>query len=225
MIIDNLRDNAVISKSELTIWLRDKYIEGFVDIEATIGELIKRDVIKQVSVKGLPSEIIVLIHDIYMLRVPPVEIFKNPVDRGLPTQFVKEYKEVIKNFFKDYRISKEDNLKVIGILINPEVYETFRLLRTSIATRQDLEKLRTKGVKDIYGVLKLLWDNNLVKVFRDENNNEYYALLSDFYMDLIFPKYLLQVIKKAYDQKSIANKALIEYLDVLEDTYYDLKSK
>ncbi|MFX1479572.1 MAG: LamG-like jellyroll fold domain-containing protein [Promethearchaeota archaeon] len=225
MIIDNLRDNAIISKSELTIWLREKYIEGFVDIEATLRELIKRDVIKQVSVKGLPSELIVLINDIYMLRVPPVEIFKSPIDRGLPAQFAKEYKEVVKNFFQEYHPSKEDNLKVIGILINPEVYETFRLLRTSIATRQDLEKLRTKGVKDIYGVLKLLWDNNLVKVFRDENNNEYYTLLSDFYMDLIFPKYLLQVIKKAYDQKSIANKALIEFLDVLEDTYYELKTK
>ena len=139
-----------LSKSELTIWLRDKYIEGFVDVEATIGELIKRDVIKQVSVKGLPSELIVLINDIYMLRVPPVEIYRNPVDRGLPTQFAKEYKAVIKNFFQDYQPSKEDNLKIISILINPEVYETFRLLRTSIATRQDLEKLRIKGVKDIY---------------------------------------------------------------------------
>ncbi|MBY8990410.1 MAG: hypothetical protein KGD58_06620 [Candidatus Lokiarchaeota archaeon] len=69
-----------------------------------------------------------------------------------------------------------------------------------------------------------MWDNRLVKVFRDENNIEYYALISDFYMDLIFPKYLLNVIKLAYEQRSIANKALIEYLDVLEDAYFDLKS-
>jgi hypothetical protein len=225
MIIDNLRDNAVISKSELAIWLRDKYMEGFIDIEATLSELIKKDIIKQVSVKGLPSELIVLIHDIFMLRVPPVDIFKDPVNRGLPTQFAKEYKAEVKKFFEYYHPSKEDNLNIVKILVNPEVYESIRLLRTSIATRQDLEKLRARGVKDIYNVLKLLWDNQMVKVFRDENNNEYYALLTDFYMDLIFPKYILHVIKQAYDQKSISNKALIDYLDVLEDTYYDLKSK
>ena len=115
--------------------------------------------------------------------------------------------------------------KIIEILINAEVYETLRLLRTAIVTRQELDKLRTKGVKDAYAALKLLWDNQMVKVFRDEKNNEYYALISDFYMDLIFPKYLLKVIKLAYEQKSIANKALIEYLKVLEDTYYSQKSK
>jgi hypothetical protein len=223
MIIDNLRDRGVITKSELTIWLRDRYIEGFVDIEATLIELLKRDIIKQVSVKGFPSELIVLTKDIFMLRVPPVKLFADPINSGLPTQFAKEYIAEVKKFFQNYQPTTEDNLKVVEILINPEVFETLRLLRTAIVTRQDLDKLRTKGVKDAYSALKLLWDNRLVKVFRDEKNNEYYALISDFYMDLIFPKYLLKVIKLAYEQKSTANKALIEYLGVLEDAYYDLK--
>ncbi len=224
MILDNLRDVGVITKSELAIWLRDKYVEGFVDIEATLLELLKKDIIKQVSVKGLPSELIVLTKDIFMLRVPPVKLYADPINSGLPTQFAKEYLAEIKKFFQNYQPTAEDNKKVIEILINTEVYETLRLLRTAIVTRQELDKLRTKGVKDPYGAIKLLWDNQLVKVFRDDKNNEYYALISDFYMDLIFPKYLLRVIKTAYEQKSISNKALVEYLNVLEDTYYNLKS-
>ena len=225
MIIENLRDVGVITKAELTIWLRDRYVEGFIDLEATLLELMKKDIIKQVSVKGLPSELIVFTNDFFMLRVPPVKLLEDPVNRGLPTQFAKEYLAEVKKFYQNYRPSKEDNLKIVEILINPQVYETLRLLRTAIVTRQDLEKLKIKGVDDVYGALKLLWDNQSIKVFRDEKNNEYYALLSDFYMDLIFPKYLLKVIKMAYEQKSIANRALIEYLKVLEETYYNMKSQ
>ncbi|MHA2184239.1 MAG: hypothetical protein ACXAAI_04490, partial [Promethearchaeota archaeon] len=225
MIINNLRDIGVITKSELSVWLKDKFVEGFIDLEATLSEMIKREVVKQVSVKGLPSEIVVLINDYFMLRVPPVDLYENPTKNGLPSQFAKEYKSDIKRFFQDYRPNLEDNVKIIDILINPEVYLILKLLRTTIATREDLEKLRTKGVRDIYGALKLLWDAKMIKIFRDENNNEYYTLISDFYLDLIFPKYLLRAVKAAYEQKSIADKALMEYLDILEDTYYDLKSK
>jgi len=225
MVIENLREIGLITKSELTVWLRDKFAEEFVDLESTLSEMLKKEIIKQVSVKGLPSELIFLINDFFMLRVPPVQLFEDPSNRGLPLQFVKEYLTDVKGFFKNYKPTIEDNIAIVNIFTNPEVYQILRLLRTNFATRQDLDKLRMKGVKDIYGALKLLWDNKMIKIFRDENNNEYYALLSDFYLDLLFPKYILQVIKKAYEQKSVPDKALIEYLEILEDAYYDLKSK
>ncbi|MFW9950756.1 MAG: hypothetical protein ACFFKA_11610, partial [Candidatus Thorarchaeota archaeon] len=224
-IINNLRDIGLITKSELAVWLKDKFVYGFLDLESTLSELIKKEFIKQVSVKGVPSELIVLINDIFMLRVPPVDIYKNPVNRGLPKQLTKEYLAEVKQFFQNYKPTKEDSLHVLDILVNPEVYQILRLLRTKITTRDDLEKLRVKGVEDIYGALKLLFDAGMIKVFQDDNKNEYYALLTDFYMDLIFPKYLLKVIKMAYDQKSVTNNALIEYLKILEDVYFDLKSR
>ncbi|MFX1488462.1 MAG: hypothetical protein ACFFBI_04900, partial [Promethearchaeota archaeon] len=225
MIIDNLRNVGVMTRSELGIWLRDMYHEGFVDLGAILSELVKRDIIKQVSVKGLESEIIVLTNDFFMLRVPPVKLVKDPVNYGLPSQFKKQYLEEVEKFFQNYHPSSEDNLRILENITNPETYEILRLLRTAIVTRQDLEKLRNKGVEDVYGSLKILWDNQLIRVFRDDKDNEYYALLSDFYIDLIFPKYLLKVIKSAYEQKSIATKALTEYLRVLEESYYDLKSR
>ena len=225
MIINNLREVGLITKSELMIWLKDQYRVGFIDLEATLLELLKKDIVKQVSVKGLESELIILTNDFFMLRVPPNKILKDPIKCGLPTQFVKEYLAEVKKFFQSYRPTAEDNINVVNIFINPEVYETLRLLRTSIVTRQDLEKLKIKGVEDVDSALKLLWDNRMIKSFRDEKNNEYYALITDFYMDLLFPKYLLKVIKSAYEQKSVPNKALIEYLRVLEEAYYNLKSQ
>ena len=225
MIIDILRDVGVIMKSELIIWIKDKYMELFVDLEATFLELIKKDIIKQVSVKGLPSELIVLTKDFFMLRIPPEKLLDAPIKQGLPTQFVKEYHAQVKEFFQNYRPSKEDTIRILEILIKPDVYQTLRLLRNLIVTKQELQKLKTKGVDDVYGALKLLCDNQFVKTFQDENGTEYYALISDFYMDFIFPKYFLKVIKDAYEKKSIANTALTEFLKALEDTYYALKSK
>ena len=91
--------------------------------------------------------------------------------------------------------------------------------------KKDFEKLKNKGVSDIYSVLRKLWDMNMIKVFKDENEIEYYTLLTDFHVNLIFPKYLLNVIKVLDDQKSKSNKVLIQYLNILEEAYYNLKSE
>jgi hypothetical protein len=224
-ILRTLQDEGVITKSELQIWLKDEYMGSFFDLDAILLDLIKMDIVKVSSIKGMPSELIYLMNDVFMLRVPPVMLLEDPIAHGLPTQFAKEYPKVIKDFFKDYNPTEEDNLKVIEALTNPQVYEVLRLLRTMIATHEDLEKLRIKGVDDISSVLKILWDCKMIKVFHDEQQKEYYALLTDFYIDFIFPKYLLKNVKSTYDQKSKVNKVLIEYLTTLEESYFNLKAK
>ena len=223
MIINRLREEGVVSKSELMVWLKDRYKQGFVDLEGVLIELIKREIIKEASVKGMPSELIFLTNDIIMMRIPPVQLLKDPADRGLPSQLVGDYRTETKKFFQNYRPSENDNLRIIDVLINPQVYETLRLLRTAIVTRNDLEKLKKKGVDDVDEVLKMLWESQMIQVFQDDRNNEYYALLSDFYVELIFPKYLINIIKEEYEKKSKADQVLIEYLNVLENTYVNLK--
>ncbi|MFX1311193.1 MAG: hypothetical protein ACFFHD_01090, partial [Promethearchaeota archaeon] len=224
MIITRLRDEGVVSKSELMIWLKDRYKQGFVDIDGVLMELIKREIIKEASVKGMPSELIFLVRDVILLRVSPIEILNDPSTRGLPSQFVENYKSDVKRYFQTYRPSEADNLRIIDALSNPQIYETVRLLRTAVVTKNELEKLRKKGVEDLDDVLKTLWDTQLIQVYRDERNVEYYALLSDFYLDIIFPKYLLNVIQTVYDQKSKADQVLMEYLTVLENSYHDLRA-
>ena len=224
MIINRLRDEGVVSKSELMVWLKDKYKSGFVDLEGVLIDLIKRDMIKEASVKGMPSDLIFLTNDILMIRIPPTQLLKNPSERGLPAQLAGDYRTESKKFFQSYRPSEEDNLRVITILNDPQVYETIRLLRTAIVTKNDLEKLKKKGVDDVDEVLKLLWDGQMIQVFQDDQNNEYYALLCDFYLNLVFPKYMMRVVKAEYETKSKADQVLVEYLKVLEDAYVTRKS-
>jgi hypothetical protein len=225
MIINILRNYGVITKSELNIWVKERDLEGIIDLEAILATLIRWEIIKLSSVKGIPSELIFLTKDIFMLRVPPDTLFKDPVNHGLPAQLTKFYQDEVQKFFNEYQPTEEDNIELFSILIDPEVYETVRLLRTAIVTMKDFEKLKNKGVSDIYGVLKKLWDINMIRILKDENEIEYYALLTDFYVDLIFPKYLINIIKTTYDQKSKSDKVLLQYLNLLEETYYNLKSK
>jgi hypothetical protein len=224
IIINRLREEGVVSKSELMVWLKDKYKQGFVDIEGVLIELVKRELVKETSVKGMPSELIFLTNDIIIMRVPNDTILKDPSDRGLPSQLVADYKTECKKFFQNYHPSEKDELQIVDLIINPQVYETLRLLRTAIVTKNDLEKLKKKGVDEIDSVLKLLWESQVIQVFRDDRNNEYYALISDFYVNTIFPKYLINTIKAEYENKSKSDQALIEYLTMLEDSYMDFKA-
>jgi len=224
MIIKRLRDEGVVLKSELMVWLKDKYKKGFVDLEGILLELIKRGLIKEASVKGMPSELIFLTHDIMMLRVPPVQLLKDPAERGLPTQLAKDYRSEVKKFFQTYKPSEQDNLRVVDIIVNPQVYETIKLLRSNIVTKDDLEKLKKKGVEDMDEVLKMLAESQVIHEFQDDSRNKYYALLSDFCIEMIFPKYLLNIIKVEYEKKSKAEQVLVEYLTVLENTFLESKS-
>jgi len=224
LIINRLRDEGVISKSELKIWLKDRYREGFFDVDAILMELIKKEIIKEASVKGMPSELIFLINDLFMIRRPPIKLLKSPVERGLPEKFVEEYNVAVKNFFQKYQPLDEDNLKILdNVIAVPQVYEILKLLRISIVTKNILEKLRKKGVDDIDGGLKKLWDCQMIHVFQDTKGNEYYALLTDFYSSLIYPKYMLNTLIYQYGVKSKSEGVLVEYLNVLEDAYRSTK--
>lgn len=225
LLINRLRDEGVVSKSELKVWLKEKYYRGFFDIDGILIELIKKEIIKEASVKGMPSELIFLINDIFTIRGPPTEIMREPVERGLPESLIATYQSEIRKFFQSYHPTEEDNLKLITILTDPQLYEILKLLRTSIVTRNSLEKLRKKGVDDVDDGIKKLLEYNIIHVFHNGQGKEYYALLSDFHISLVYPRYILNMILHQYDVKSKSNGVLLEYLNVLEETYRPYKSK
>jgi len=222
LIINRLREEGIVSKSELKVWLKDNFKKGFVDLDSILMELFKRDIIRETSIRGMSSEFIFLTNDIIMSRFPPIKLLKDPAEYGLPKNLINDYLTVCNSFFENYKPSEEDNLIILELLIDPQLYEVLKLFRTSIVTRNELEKLKKKGVDDIDYFLKKLWDNQLIQVFQDARGNEYYGLITDFYLDKIFPEYMLNVIKSEYIQKTKPEKVLIEYLNVLEDTFLSL---
>jgi hypothetical protein len=226
LALNRLREEGLIEKSEFKAWIADKYRNSYVDVESKFSELIKAGLIKEGSIVGkdMSPILIFFTYDIMMFRIPPLEIRKIPNEEGLSDEFFTEFEIVNNTFFKTYQPSEKDNLKMIEIFLNPQLYDVIKILRKLIVDRMQLENLVDTGFLDIEANLKTLEDNQIIYIYKNELGEEYYSLFSDFYIDLSFPKYVLNVVKSIYIQKSKTGKELIEYLNILEKAYIDLKS-
>ena len=222
MVITRLQDEGSLLKSEIAVWLRDQFKEGFVDVDGIILNLIKESIVKSRSVKGSPSEVIYLINDIFITRTPPIKILKDSTSRGLPEQLITSYTSDIKNFFNTYKVTTEDNLILLETILDPPVYETLTLLRQAIVTRDDLEKLQKKGVDDVDYVLKKLWEAKMIVVLQDDAGNEYYGLQSDLKILKIFPSYNLNLLRNQHTNKIKSTNVLLENVDALKDQFRNI---
>ncbi len=223
MILIRLRDEGAVTKSELQVWLKDQYRGGFVDIDSTLNSLVKEELVKVVSVKGMPSELVFLIADILVARAPVPALVKEPSQRGLPATLAEAYIAEAKNFFTAYQPTEEDGTQLLNVLLDGPAYEMLKLMREAFTTRDDLEKLKKKGVDNVDAVLKLLWDARMLAVLRDPQGNEYYCLKADVVVEKFLPKYQIDVVRHNYNTKSKANVVLLEHLNVLEAAYVGQK--
>ncbi len=221
MILDRLREESVVPKSEIGIWLKDQYEEGFVDLDSIINSMVKNGFATITSVQGFSTEMVFLTLDLMVMRVPPINIIKDPTGRHLPESLKKDYMVEVTNFFENYLIAKEDNIQVIEeVILDPAVYETVKLLREAVVTRNDLEKLKKKGVDNVDRVLKALWQNKMIAVLKDMKGTEYYCLTSDFYIGTVYPKYNVNTIRDQYRLRSKNPQALIRALEIMKSQYY-----
>jgi hypothetical protein len=95
-ILEILREEGPVAKSELIIWLKDKISSSFFDNDAILMDLMKIELIKQASIKGIPSELIMLINDVFMFRMPSVNLLKNTKEKGLPVSLSQQYTTNVK---------------------------------------------------------------------------------------------------------------------------------
>ena len=197
--INLLKQEGVFTKSELSVLLKDKRDEENIDLDVILEELVKLGLIKVASVAGMGSDLIFHINTLLIMRKPPNDVFREFGKKGYLNQLTTTYRGYIKEFFNDYTPSEEDSLRLAAILINSDVYGVLKLLRVMVATNSELEKLRQRGVGDVEKAINTLIRYNLVQSFEDEQSNKYYALISDVYVKLIFPKDIINNIITGYE--------------------------
>lgn len=220
-IIKRLQNEAAITKSEIAIWLKDEFRDQYVDVDGIIAGIVKAGLIKIASVKGLSSDVVFLVEDFMMLRRIPTLIVKDPVDRHLPEQLKATYLSEVRNFFQFYHPDESDSLAILDkVILDPAHYEVLKLLREAVVTRNDLEKLKKKGVDDVDRALKAFWECKMIAVFQDDKQTEYICLVSDFYINKFFPRYNLDTILSQYRNKSQNPNALLKALDLLREEFY-----
>jgi hypothetical protein len=216
-VMKRFRTEGSLIKSELGIWLKDQFQDAFFDVETVLRPFYNLGLIEGRTIKNM--EYVFLVQDVIIHRRPNLRIIQNLSGSGLPQSLHSQFVDEVKLYFTSYYPSEEDEITLIKVLLDPQVFEVFKLLRIACVTKPQLEKLRKKGVDDIDGTIRKLWDAGMLSVLYDENKNEYYSLKTDVKITKLFGKYLINVVKEQYEMKTKPNEILTSHLQILEGNY------
>ncbi|MFX0144930.1 MAG: hypothetical protein ACFE9C_12725 [Candidatus Hodarchaeota archaeon] len=229
-ILEILRE-APISKKELKSILEkmtstinvDILLQPFLELNVIRRDWIKGEKDKKTGEVTHQGEYLFLVKDIMIARIPNENLlnhFKETKNELLPI-----YKQKVIDFFTEYDPYTEPleaTRKIASILLNPDVYDFFVLMRHNHYPLDKIPKIFSE-----FAVTEILLDDlkklNIITEVTDENNRKWICLLTDIKPLIIFPEFLLPKIRAAYKNQEtdgpityeIARKAL----SLLEITY------
>jgi hypothetical protein len=229
-ILEILRE-APISKKEMKNILEkmtstinvDILLQPFLELNIIRRDWIKGEKDKKTGEITHQGEYLFLVKDIMITRIPNENLlnhFKETKNELLP-----KYKQKVIDFFANYdpyTEPLEETKKLASILLNPDVYDFFVLMRHNHYPLDKIPKIFSE-----FAVTELLLDDlkklNIITEVTDESERKWICLLTDIKPLIIFPEYLLPKIRAAYKNQDtdgaityeIARKAL----SLLEITY------
>ncbi|MFW9999087.1 MAG: hypothetical protein ACFE9Q_06950 [Candidatus Hodarchaeota archaeon] len=229
-ILELLRERP-ISKKEMKAILEkmssnvnvDILLQPFLELNIIRRDWIKGEKDKKTGTLTHQGEYLFLVKDLMFARVPNENLlnhFKETKNELLPL-----YRQKVVDFFSNYDPYTqpiEDTKKLASILLNPDVYDFFVLMRHNHYPMDKIPKIFSEfAVTEI--LLEDLKKLNIITEVTDETDRKWICLLTDIKPLIIFPEYLLPKIRAAYkDQDTdgaityeIARKAL----SLLEITY------
>jgi len=229
-ILEILRDRP-ISKRELKDILEqfkstpnvDILLRPFLELNLIRRDWIKGEKDKKTGEIKHQGEYLFLVKDILMARIPNENLlnhFKETKNELLPV-----YKQKVIDFFSNYDPYTqpiEEIRKLASIMLNPDIYDFFVLMRHNHYPLDKIPKIFSEfAVTEI--LLDDLKDLNIITEIKDDKKRSWILLLTDIKPLIIFPEYLLPKIREAFKNKDtdgaityeIAKKALT----LLEITY------
>jgi len=201
----------------------DILLQPFLELNIIRRDWIKGEKDKKSGEITHQGEYLFLVKDLLFARVPNENLlnhFKDTKNELLPL-----YRQKVIEYFSNYDPYTqpiEETKKLASILLNPDVYDFFVLMRHNHYPLDKIPKIFSE-----FAVTEILLDDlknlNIITEVIDDNDRKWICLLTDIKPLIVFPEYLLPKIRAAYkDQDSegaityeIAKKAL----NLLEITY------
>ncbi|MFW9946553.1 MAG: hypothetical protein ACFFDX_06955 [Candidatus Odinarchaeota archaeon] len=201
----------------------DILLRPFVELNLVRRDWIKGEKDKKTGVIKNQGEYLFLIKDIMFSRVPNESLLKHFKDTN--NDLIEPFKQKEIDYFSHYDPYIEDieeTKKLASILLNPDVYDFFVLMRSNHYPLDKIPKIFSE-----FAVTEILLDNlkklNVITEIKDENKRSWILLLTDIKPLTIFPEYLLPKIRAAYRQEDSDGKITYEVakkaLDLLEVSY------
>ncbi len=224
-ILDQLREFP-ISREHLKRKLQN--VNPTFNLDILLRPLSELNVIRRDWIKGERDdetgqiknrgEYIFLIKDIMLVRTPS-QTTLDSLQESKPNLY-NIYKQKVDEYFAQYDPFKEpleDKQKVASLMLNPDIYDFFLLMRNHYYPTKKIPKIFSEfAVTEV--LIKNLTDLGILTQIEDDEGEEWILLLTDVKPITIFPEYLLPKIREAYKftiNYQVAKKAY----DLLEVTY------
>ena len=229
-ILEILREHP-ISKKELKKILEK--MSATINVDILLQPFLELNIIRRDWVKGEKDkntgqikhqgEYLFLVKDILIARIPNENLlnhFKETKNELYPL-----YRQRVIEYFSNYdpyTQSTEETKKLASILLSPDAYDFFILMRHNHYPMDKIPKIFSEfAVTEI--LLEDLKNLNIITEITDENDRNWICLLTEIKPLIIFPEYLLPKIRAAYKSEEgdgyisfeIAKKAL----SLMEITY------
>ncbi|MFX1374250.1 MAG: hypothetical protein ACFFA0_00420 [Promethearchaeota archaeon] len=229
-ILEILREHP-IAKKELKKILEkmstsvniDILLQPFLELNIIRRDWIKGEKDKNTGVIKHQGEFLFLIKDILLARVPNENLLNH--FRETKNDLLPFYRQKVIEYFSNYdpyTTSLEETKKLASILLSPDAYDFFILMKHNHYPLDKIPKIFSE-----FAVTEILLDDlknlNIITEITDDNERNWICLLTEIKPLIIFPEYLLPKIRAAYKGEEGDGKITYEIakkaLNLLEITY------
>ena len=150
-------------------------------------------------------------------------MLKNPINFGLPGSLRFDYTKAVRTFFETYSILDDISIITVSrLLLDPLAYQIINRLRQKVLTMADLEPLKDNDFEDLDSVLASLEQAHVMVTLTDAGSKiNYYALVNDFYYEIRYPEYNLDVIAELYRNKIQDKRILLKALSLMQENFHN----
>ena len=230
-ILEILRDRPIakkdlkmiIEKMSATVNI-DILLQPFLELNIIRRDWIKGEKDKKTGQIQHQGEYLFLVKDILIARIPNENLLNH--FKETKNELYLIYRQKVIDYFSNYdpyTQSTEETKKIASILLSPDAYDFFVLMRHNHYPLDKIPKIFSE-----FAVTEILLDDlkelNIITEITDENERNWICLLTEIKPLIIFPEYLLPKIREAYrneddDDSKITYEIAKKALNMLEITY------
>ncbi len=201
----------------------DILLRPFLELNLLRRDWSKGEKDKKTGIIKNQGEYLFLVKDVNLARVPNNTLL-NHLKETKNKLFLKYQQKVIDFFanYDPYTEPLENKRKLAAMLLNPDIYDFFALLRNNFYPLDKIPKIFSD-----FAVTEILLDNlkklDVITEIKDDEDKTWIFLLTEIEPLIVFPEFLLPNIREAFKTEEkdlkipyeVAKKAL----DLLEVTY------
>ncbi|MHA1670029.1 MAG: hypothetical protein ACTSV5_05550 [Promethearchaeota archaeon] len=201
----------------------DILLRPFLELNLIRRDWIKGEKDKKTGAITKQGEYLFMVKDIMIARVPNDSLLKH--FKETKNDLLDIFQQKSAEFFSNYdpfAQSIEETRKIASIMLNPDIYDFFILMRSNHYPLDKIPKVFSE-----FAITEILLDNlkklNIITEIKDENKRSWILLLTNIQPITIFPEFLLPKIREAYRKEEEDGKITYEIarkaLNLLEVSY------